>query len=141
MSLDWELGEIENYRELCWWKASDPMIRVPSDGSDGYRLNPVTDALIWECLALDMNRITEKNVDQFYARMKMSYAIHQHTPRFSHLAKAINWMTPHGEWDGSITKDMIRAHVGLSTNVTQKTDAQWMKKEWAEFTRRTNREK
>jgi len=67
----------------------------------------VTDALIWLTMALDLRGITSKNVEDFIVRLRL----------YEMVAGPTN-----------ITAAQVRAHVGLSTNVSDTTDAQFVKK-------------
>lgn len=67
----------------------------------------VTDALIWLTMALDLGGITPKNVEGFIVRLRMYEAVAGPT---------------------NITAAQVRSHVGLSTNVSDTTDAQFAKK-------------
>ena len=66
-----------------------------------------TDALIWLTMAIDLGGITPKNVDEFIVRLRM----------YEMVAGPTN-----------ISAEAVRAHVGLSTNVSDTTDAQFAKK-------------
>jgi len=67
----------------------------------------VTDALIWLTMAIDLGGITPKNVEEFIVRLRM----------YEMVAGPTN-----------ISAEAVRAHVGLSTNVSDTTDAQFAKK-------------
>lgn len=62
MSLDWYVGDIENFEELCY---------VETD--EGRRLSQLTDGLIWATMHIGMPDITEKNWKEFYARIRLDY--------------------------------------------------------------------
>lgn len=106
MSLDWNISKIENLDEVCFIPAPE--------GEEGQRLNPVTEALIWSTLAIDIGRLTEKNVDEFayrlffYERLMDPFLFNQNTPRY-------------------ITYEEVKNHVGLVTNVMDLSRAKWMK--------------
>ena len=92
MSLDWYVADVDNYKERCW---------VEYDG-DKY-LSPVTDTLIWAAMRIGMNGITEKNWNEFYARMLLD-------PRCIF-----------------IKPEDVKAHIGLSTNVSSVSRTKWFK--------------
>ena len=50
MSLDWYVGDVENFEKLCY---------VETD--EGRRLSQLTDGLIWATMHIGMPDITEKN--------------------------------------------------------------------------------
>jgi hypothetical protein len=97
MSLDYELGQIENYKEVCY------------TGEPGERkMSPVTHALIFITMSVDIGRITEKNYLEFYTRAKFAAALFG-----SSLMKA----DEHGGYkERGITIEDVRAHIGLHTH-------------------------
>ena len=96
MSLDYELGNIANYKEVCY------------TGEPGQRkMSPVTHALIFITMSVDIGRITEKNYLEFYTRAKFVGALHGQS---------------------YFTVEEIRAHIGLHTNVADKTRAYFVKR-------------
>jgi len=98
MSLDWYVADVDNYKERCW---------VECDG-DKY-LSPVTDTLIWAAMRIGMNGITEKNWKEFYARMLLD-------PR-SRREDGYLFIKP----------EDVKAHIGLSTNVSSVSRTKWFK--------------
>lgn len=104
MSLDWDLREIKDRETLCWIK----------DG-DEERLNPVTEAIIWKTIAVDIGRITEENYKEFAARTHVWEEV---------FGKSLR----QGGQDLGLTVEDIKAHIGLSTNVSNRTRAQWQKR-------------
>jgi hypothetical protein len=110
MSLDYELGQIENYKEVCY------------TGEPGERkMSPVTHALIFITMSVDIGRITEKNYLEFYTRAKFAAALFG-----SSLMKA----DEHGGYkERGITIEDVRAHIGLHTNVADKTRAYFVKRQ------------
>ena len=89
------------------WKAGDRI------------MNPITNGLIWACLAVGLRGIDEKNVDEFCFRM----AFYQ---RFNGAWFRFNG--PDGIEDKPITSEDIRAHMGLTTNVSPEKRAAWLKR-------------
>lgn len=75
----------------------------------------VTNALIWTTMGLDMGEITEKNAAEFYARM----ILHDRMTDSTFLTEGNGKPRP-------ITFAEVRAHIGLSTNVTTKTRRQFL---------------
>ena len=98
MSLNWNLSKIANHETLAWTK----------DGT----LNPRTEALIWSTLALDIGRITEKNVDEFWRRLDL----YQHS---------VGALLGNVNGDIFLTRDDVVAHIGLRVNVTTKSRREW----------------
>ena len=97
MSLDFDLTKIAN------WPVKKEDVTIKQ----------WTDCLIWGCLFIDMKGITEKNYIEFHARLKFYHEnispIHQNKEQ--ELFPSIN---------------IIREHIGLSTNVATRNFPQWM---------------
>lgn len=77
--------------------------------------HPVTDTLIWATMAVDIGAITEDNVDEFADRLLAVQAV------------SGPWMNSE---DGPfyITREDVRNHIGLRTNVSKKSAAQFAKR-------------
>ena len=107
MALNWNVENIENYKNVCWIV----------DG-DEKRMNPVTETLIFATMGVGLGRITDKNVDEFAARFRILERIHG-----AFLYK------PGPDGDGHVDwflddEDFI-AHIGLGCNVSDETRAKW----------------
>ena len=102
MSLSWDITKVEDYKSKCW---------IEVEGEEHKQLNPVTDAIIWACMAVDMQQITAKNAEEFYTRYLM-------------FSRAIG----RDERERWLTLEDIEAHVGMWTNVTTRTKAQFHKR-------------
>lgn len=106
MSLNWNLTAIADYETLCFI----------GEGEER-RLNPVTDALIWYTLTVDIGQLTEKSFEEFFARMVI----------YDALRGPLLW-----EAGGyrSITREELRQHIGLNTNASFKVGARgpWLKR-------------
>ena len=116
MALHWELSKIHDYEEVCFIEATED---DPSNGVEkGDRLlNPLTNTLIWASISVELGGITEANADQWYARLRV-------------VQKLFGTLMIHG--DGTpheITADEVRAHIGLSVNVSPVTDMKWRTKQ------------
>ena len=70
-----------------------------------YVLSPMTNNLIWSARRIGMNGITEKNWKEFYARMLLDPCIQ---------------LKPCQPED-------VKAHIGLSTNVSSVSRTKWLK--------------
>src|SRR4051812_31333649 len=108
MSLEWKIDQIENYKEVCWLETDEQN----EDGSPRVRLNPVTEALIWNTISIDIGTITEDNASEVYARTKILESING-----AMLFKA-------GK-ESPIEMEDIRAHIGLWCNVSFKPRKEW----------------
>jgi hypothetical protein len=111
MSLDWNLSKIENSDALCWVKRPGP------DGEIGEYLSPVTESIIWSTIVVNIGSITEKNWEKFYERLNF-------------YEKLFNPLSHKDGVGVFITAEQVKQHIGLWTNVMDKTDAQWLKHVW-----------
>jgi hypothetical protein len=82
---------------------------------DSKKWHPVTDSLIWNCMFTGLGEITEKNVDEFAARLAILRMKHGPELRYG---------------DGSsvaLTHKDVENHIGLRTNAFPvKTRAKWL---------------
>jgi hypothetical protein len=109
MSLNWSVADVRAYKQL-------------HDGQDqGGAGWLITDSLIWASLFTGMGTITAENWREVYVRTKAA-----HTVLGMHVYRTLSQ-------DGSrfveqhITPGMVRRRIGLRTNVSKKTDAQFKK--------------
>lgn len=116
MSLNWDISKITSKPENDWVWIKTVALRM-----GGYRyardddkpedieetLNPVTESLIWATMAVGLGSITEQNWEEFYYRLKL-YEFHNREPYMQHF---------------EVTPEMIRAHIGLRTNVSNTKSA------------------
>jgi len=93
MSLDFDTSKIANREE------------VTTSPFDKNKWHPVTNALIWATMAVEMGEITEANAEEFARRLSL-------------------WQTVNGAWleynDGEavyLTLEDVKLHIGLKTNV------------------------
>ena len=109
MSLDYQLGEIANFKEVCY------------EGEPGKRkMSGVTHAIIFTTMAVDIGHITEKNYIEFHTRAKFVAALH---------GSALYEADEHGGYEErDFTLEEIKAHIGLGTNVADKTRAYFVKR-------------
>jgi hypothetical protein len=106
MSLNFYFDQIENYENVVW-------IKTPTEEDpEATTMNPVTNALIWATLTVGIGKITDKNVDEFAARLRIMEKIDGY------------YLVQDGEGRG-ITDEEFIAHIGLYTNVGNETRAQW----------------
>lgn len=101
MSLNFELSDIENYRETGY-------------DAEGV-LRPETKSLIFATMVVGIGRITEGNAAEFYARLHA----------FERLSGT--YLTEQGK-DVYLTPEDVQRHIGLSTNVANETRAKWLKR-------------
>jgi hypothetical protein len=87
-------------------------------------MNPVTNALIWSTISVDLPGITRENVGEFFARLR---TIEQISGAFLIRAEGPDGKRPEGE-AAFITVDEVIDHIGLTANVTPKSRSAWLKK-------------
>jgi len=103
MALRYELGNIWKWEMMCLNK--DETIREE------------TNTLIFYTMNLGINIITKTNVDKFILRLRMYEVLHGMT----------KWRTVNGERINAISDTLIRNHIGLKTNASELSDAQFNK--------------
>ncbi len=116
MSLNWDLTQIENYKEVCWEKNED----------DTTTLNPVTESLIWLTMGIGWGKITEENQAEFYCRVSLYEKL---------FGTMLSYWKDGKKVSVAITPEDVRNHIGLSTNVGKETDAAWRKRIIQNFVR------
>lgn len=94
---------------------------VTTDPADPTRWNPVADALIWMSMICGYNEITEKNAEKVIERV-MQYQLL--TGAFLSGGKGEN-NTPKEIY---IMPTDVRRFIGMTTNASKLTDAQWGRK-------------
>lgn len=110
MALTWELGDIKD------WETVTRVTATADDPSNAIKvgdtlLNPVTSALIWHTMNVKIGRITEANADEFWARVAL-------------VEKLYGASLGNSDGPRPITRDDVRAHIGLHCNVvTEKRPA------------------
>lgn len=119
MSLNFDLTSVkknlgdERYNEVT----TSPETRNAPEGQQ--RWHPVTDALIWMTMVVDMNEITEKNVDEWSFRIGIMQKV-RGTPEFAG-----------GIGSFFITRKDLTDHIGLRTNVGNKSRSRFLAKIFA----------
>lgn len=93
-----------------------------------WMMTPATEALIWLTMSVGMGGIKEKNWQQFYTRSALTERMfgarrHRRDPE-TNVVKGVY-----------ITPEEVKAHIGLSTNVSRLTDLQFLKHTFKNFTR------
>lgn len=107
MSLNFNFSRCENSDEL----QTNPF--------DSETIHPITEAMIWNMMAIDMAEITEKNVDEVWFRTAML--------SLTRDKSAVSYNDPDaGFVKVHFTRDDIVRHIGLSTNVSTKSRKQWL---------------
>jgi hypothetical protein len=122
LALSWNVSDVVNHEDVCF------IILTEDEPNHGLKagdrvLNPVTNALIWSTISVDLPGITRDNAAEFYARLRF-------TEKFMgpFLIRAeVDGKRPEGP-AAFITKDEVNAHVGLKCNVAPKSRAAWLKR-------------
>jgi len=100
MSLNWNIGKIANLETVCY-----------TEHADGERyLSSLTHKLIWATLAVDLGKISAKNISEWQVRLQMIAMTYEDA----------SW--------AEITREQLEAHIGLETNATTSTRAGFLKK-------------
>jgi hypothetical protein len=103
------------------------------NGDDDFAIMAsATHALIFLTMSIGMGAITKKNWTEFYARVRAEEKLHG-ARRSQKLVD--------GKWvDCPITAQDVKDHIGLSTNVSRMTEAQWRKSLLERFVREAKRD-
>ena len=136
MSLDWNIGKVPNKETVCWIE-TDPQTKT---------LNPVTEALIWRSMSLDIGLLEEGNIPEWLFRTRyysrwfgkplnrvVSHCKFCDCTRGKTERGADQEMCKHEEWEDRIdgfdfTSEDLKAHCGLYTNVRTLSRAGFLKK-------------
>lgn len=104
MALNFDVSNVKNFKEVC------------TDPNDDKKWHPVTNTLIWKTMEIDLGDINERNVDEWWYRVRLLQLLG--SPEFEYN-------------DGTkfyLTYRDIKMHVGLRTNVTTKPRTYWLKR-------------
>ena len=104
MALNWDGTNIKNFQSVC----------RNDDGS----FSEETELLIFYTMNLGMGLITESNVNKFILRFRM----------YEVLFGMSKWRNVDGERINAISDTLIRKHIGLRTNASKISDAEFNKK-------------
>ena len=131
MALNWNVADVRE--EVAWTKATSTWPEDAHESErDGSFMHPATDKLIWATMVIGMGDITEKNYLEFFCRVQMYEALMGkmgwHTegsaPFWTEMDKAFGWEWREGEsWLSKV--EVIHANIGLSTNASRETRAQF----------------
>lgn len=129
MALTWNIGKVKDYKTNCF-------DRIPREGNEarlnegGFmgpfwyeskddatmleRMSVTTQTLIFATMSVGLGSITEKNAEEFYRRLA--------------------WVERDGafrrssEGDVPFTLEDVKAHIGMTTNVSDETKSKWNKR-------------
>lgn len=110
MSLDWSIGDVDDYLNVCW---------IENEHEENKRLNPVTEAIVFATMAVGINRITEKNVYDFYLRSVVAAEVY---------GMPLTFWTADEQETRNFHLSEIKQHIGVSTNASSLTTNQFMTK-------------
>lgn len=118
MALYWDLSKIKDYEKECFLGEGD-----------NRTLKPVTHSLVWATMVIGIGNWTEKDIDEVYIRVNQYERMTGPTIYVDDGNRSSSSQL-NGELDedGYITRDEIRKHIGLSTNVARVTTARWLKR-------------
>lgn len=106
MSLNFNVSKVANREEL--WV----------DTAEGRQLAPRTRDLIFACLAFDLGTITPENIDEWLWRQKF----------YDRLFDALYYKRgENGPVPNDFTREELERHIGLKTNVPDKSRKAWLK--------------
>ena len=100
MSLNWNLTKIANHETTCF----------KTDSSGDEVMRGITHTLIFATMAVDLGEISAKNVDEWLVRLQCIGRVYA------------------DEGWSSITRQNLTDHIGLNTNVSNKTRKQFLAK-------------
>ena len=121
MALSWNLQAVKD-QSICWVEATED---DPNHGivkGEKY-MSPVTNALIWSTIAVDLPGITEDNAGEFFARLRLW----ERTFGAFLIRAEVDGKRPEGA-AAFITEAEVLAHVGLTCNVSPVSRAKWLKR-------------
>lgn len=103
MALNWNVGRVTNHETVCY-----------KGKGDNRELRDATSAIIFLTMAVGINEITTKNVDEFCWRLEVI--------KMLDVAK-YGREDRHASWPSAAD---IRRHIGLNTNASRMTEAKFM---------------
>ena len=116
-----EYTGVANWETVCVVDAGPDDWRHTNVSEDGKKMNPVTQALGFIAMIIDLGEITQANARQWYERI---YA-------YERGAGAMLREFPDDDGptrDHYLTPGDVIAHIGLRVNVAPRTDAQFARK-------------
>jgi hypothetical protein len=117
MPLTWDVTAVENYEEKYpaimykeppteIWNKDRTEIVETLEHDEREVWNPVTEVIVFACMIVGINAITEENVDEFYTRVLMN-----------DRANGGGMLLDKGE-NRSLTYQEISDHIGMRTNAS-----------------------
>jgi hypothetical protein len=118
VSLDYRLTDVADHDDLWVAHHEFPETKV---------LNPVTECLIFTMMHTGQQKITEKNWQEVAARIAIYERVFQ--------PLMIKGVEGGGVERVPLTAEDVKRHIGLSTNVSQETEAAFRKRVFDNFKR------
>jgi|DEB0MinimDraft_6_1074348.scaffolds.fasta_scaffold11230_6 hypothetical protein len=132
MALNWNVSDVKD--GVAWTKATPTWPEDAHESErDGEFMHPATDKLIWATMAIGMPTITEKNYLEFFSRItmyeammgKMGWHTEGSAKFWTGKDEHLGWVWREGDsWLSKV--EVIRANIGLYTNATRETRAQFV---------------
>jgi hypothetical protein len=91
-------------------------------------LNPETKALVFGAMVTDIGDITIRTASDYYSRWKIM-------EKYSNLTFLSKWTAEKGSEDIYLTPDVIVKHIGLSTNVLNRSKKDWIRRIFENFSK------
>lgn len=110
MALTYDLRNISNFETVCF--------RTTDSGET--ELKPLTHALIFGSVLVDMREITDENCGEFLARITLMSRLYDCFLQVQDTETGAITNKPY-------TIEMIRSHIGLKTNAGNLTRKEWLK--------------
>ncbi len=104
MSLNYDLSKIADHKKLCFTKVKG-----------GFKIHPLTEALIFFTMFADMGKVTEKNAREFATRLRAYELANGPMLVYDKSKKRKKGKQP--EEPQYICEGAVREHIGLETNV------------------------
>jgi hypothetical protein len=114
MSLDAKWTAVKNWEEVCFEDREATPIRPK-----GRYIKPQTEAIVFATMFVGMNRITEENWNEFYARLFAWERAHGQL-LFNGFDEKTGQKIPY-----YLSEEVVRQHIGLHTNASNLTAKQF----------------
>tara|TARA_R110002153_G_scaffold23856_3_gene76656 strand:- start:2304 stop:2696 length:393 start_codon:yes stop_codon:yes gene_type:complete len=123
MPLTYNFTKIENYEQICTRKLVEGD-KGFNPKEDLFRTTPLAESLVWMSMFIGMREITEKNWEQFYWRtrlLEVTTGAYRQMGTYDDDDKII------AREEQFFTKEEIKSMIGLSTNASEMTKAEFYK--------------
>jgi hypothetical protein len=114
MPLNWDATNIQYFKD----NPDDLWITTEECGSECQDLNPETKSLVFGTMSIGIGNFTESTIRDIYARWMTLHDILSF-PLLQKISEGNVWE------DILITKDVLKKHIGLTTNASKLADTTW----------------